>query len=170
MNLKEHLRRQLISTRQFTEKLLEAFQKPEEWTHQVHGESNHALWIVGHIGHSDNFFISLLVPDRAHARQGFPEVFGMGSRPTSEPQAYPSVEETLAYMRERRQTLLSILEDLPVADLERSTPEGTPDFLSTYAQVFQAAGWHEGMHAGQLTVVRRALGHAPLTKPPEPKP
>jgi hypothetical protein len=62
-----------------------------------------------------------------------------------------------------------ILEGLNDEDLDKPTPEGAPDFLATVRHVFELAVWHEGIHVGQLTVARRALGHAPLVDmPPEP--
>ncbi|MEK6237893.1 MAG: DinB family protein, partial [Planctomycetales bacterium] len=86
----------------------------------------------------------------------------MGSHPTTDVSAYPPVEEVLAHMRERRETLLKILDGLSEAELEQATPEGAPDFLGTFEAVFRMAGWHEGMHAGQLTIARRSLGHSPF--------
>jgi len=34
--------------------------------------------------------------------------------------------------------------------------------LADYAAVFEMAIWHEGLHSGQLSSVRRALGHGPV--------
>jgi hypothetical protein len=68
----------------------------------------------------------------------------------------------LDYMRDRRQALLTALENLSEEELDTRTPKGTPEFLADYGMVFQAASWHEGMHTGQLTTVRRSLGHVPL--------
>ena len=66
-------------------------------------------------------------------------------------------------MRERRQTLLVVLESMSDEELQRTTPPGTPDFLRDYAAVFQTASWHEGLHSGQVSVTHRALGHKPVT-------
>jgi uncharacterized damage-inducible protein DinB len=162
MSLKSHLRQALVSTREFSERLLQAFHTPEEWTHQVHAQSNHALWFVGHIGNTDNFFVGVIAPERAVPRAGYRERFGPGSQPTNRPADYPAPDEVLAYMRERRAVLLSLLDEMDEARLETPTPKGSPEFIPDFASVFRTAGWHEGVHAGQLTVVRRALGHPPL--------
>ena len=160
--LKERLQRQLVSARQMSARLLEDFKTPEQWTTQVHPGCNHALWFAGHMGYVDNFFISVAAPDRAIKRQDMDEKFGMGSQPTSDPALYPPVAQVLEFMRERRQTLLDVLDKMTEADLSKPTPEGSPDFLSDLASVFEMAIWHEGMHSGQLTVARRALGHTPV--------
>lgn len=168
MSLKERIKANLTQARDMTEGILASFQSPEDWTYQVHPKANHALWIAGHLGHADNFFLTLLDPEKGVEKEGWSEAFGMGSQPTSDPAAYPPVAEVLEFFRERRQTLLDILENLPEADLAKKTPEGSPEFLSDFEQVLEVAVWHEGVHSGQLTVAHRALGNPPLYGQPEP--
>jgi uncharacterized damage-inducible protein DinB len=162
MSLKERLQRQLIDLRQLSERLLQDFTTPEEWTYQVHPGSNHALWFAGHMATIDNFFLSLVAPERAIKLPDLQTKFGMGSQPTNQPAEYPPPEEVLAIMRERRGTLLSVLEGMSDDDLARKLPAGTPDFLSDVGSVFELAIWHEGHHRGQVSLARRALGHQPL--------
>ena len=162
MSLKARLRRQLEQARGYSERLLAAFDTPEQWTHQVHDRANHALWFAGHMGVTDNFFISLIDPKLAREQEGFQSRFGIGSQPTSNPADYPPPQEVLAYMRDRRATFLSLLDRLSDEELTRSMPAGTPDFLPDVGSVFQAAAWHEGLHVGQVTVAHRALGHEPF--------
>jgi len=156
------LKDRLLSARGFTHRVLEDFKQPSDWVQQVCDQSNHALWFVGHIANTDNFFVSLLAPERAATKQGFQETFGMGSSPTPDLSAYPPVEEVRSYMDDRRETLLSILDGLNEEDMARKTPEGAPDFLSDFGQVFETAIWHEAIHTGQLTMIRRSLGHKPI--------
>jgi hypothetical protein len=162
MDSKDRFRRQLKSARELSEKLLADFHTPDEWTHQVHPGANHALWFVGHMATTDNFLISLLAPDRATTSETFTSLFGMGSQPTRDIDKYPPVNEVLETMRERRRVLLSILDDLSEEDLAKKTPKGAPDFTPDFASVFELAIWHEGLHSGQLSLVRRSLGHSPL--------
>lgn len=65
-------------------------------------------------------------------------------------------------MRERREALLGILDELSDEDLGNKTPPGSPDFLPDIGSVFETAIWHEGLHSGQLSMIRRSLGHKPL--------
>lgn len=163
MSLQDRLRRQLVKTRELSEKLLADFHTREEWLHQVHPGCNHALWFAGHMANSDNFFLSLVAPQKSVTLEGFAPRFGMGSHPTSEPGDYPPPADVLETMRERRRTLLAVLDELSDDDLASPTPAGSPDFLTDFAAVFEMANWHEAMHAGQLSVTRRALGHKPLS-------
>ncbi len=162
MDLKQSFQRALRHARTVSEGMLNAFTSPDQWTHQVHPGANHALWFAGHIGVVDNFFIAVVDPSRARPLPEFEAKFNMGSAPTNRPEDYPPPEEVLQYMRERRATLTDLLEALSLDDLSRPTRAGTPSFLPDVASVFEAAVWHEGLHTGQMSVARRALGHGPL--------
>ena len=165
MSLKARLQRQLIAARETSERFLEDFNDPPDWTRQVHHGANHALWFVGHMAHTDNFFVSIVAPDLARELNEYGVKFGMGSQPTSDPNDYPRASEVLQRMRERRKVLLGILAGFEESDLGRPTPDGAPDFLSDVASVFEMAVWHEGLHSGQLSVTRRALGFQPVRNP-----
>ena len=71
MSLQDRLRRQLVKTRDLSEKLLADFHTPEQWVHQVHPGCNHALWFAGHMANSDNFFLSLVAPNQSRPLAGF---------------------------------------------------------------------------------------------------
>ncbi len=161
MSMIERLQHQLQSARGFTQRILEDFKSPQDWVAQVCNQSNHALWFIGHMATTDNFFISLLRPEKAAAKDNYQELFGLGSTPSPKLEDYPPVDEVRAYMNDRRTVLLEILATLSDDDLATKTPDGTPDFLADYGQVFETAIWHEGLHSGQLTMVRRSLGHKP---------
>lgn len=167
MGLKKRIRQQLISARDISERFLADFESPEQWLYQVHPGTNHALWFAGHMGQTDNFFVSLIHPARRVEKENWGEMFGMGSQPSNNPDDYPPPAEVLDFMRDRREALLSALDSLDEDQLDMPTPAGTPDFLADYGMVFQAAAWHEGMHAGQLSIVRRAIGHTPVLGQPE---
>ncbi|MBL8829377.1 MAG: DinB family protein [Planctomycetaceae bacterium] len=162
MSSKECLERQLVKAREYTEKMLADFKTPADWTHQVHKNANHALWFVGHMCASDNFFISVVAPERAVKLPFTDDQFGMGSQPVSDAAAYPPPDEVLTLMRERRATLLDCLAKLDEADLAKPTPKELADFCPTIGGIFEMAVWHEGLHSGQVSVARRAIGAKPV--------
>lgn len=166
MDLNARLANQLKVVRGISEALLAVFRTPEEWTHQVHPHANHALWFAGHVGTVDNFMIARLDAAKLAEPSGYRERFGMGSRPTANPADYPPAEEVVKFMRERREVLLGILEGLNEGDLQKPAPAGTPEFMRDVASIFEAAAWHEALHAGQVTVARRSLGHPPMVDAP----
>jgi uncharacterized damage-inducible protein DinB len=166
MTLRLRLENQLKLIREVSEKLLAAFHTPQQWTYQVHEQANHALWFAGHIGTVDNFMIARFDPQKVKEPKGFLNKFSMGSRPSPNPADYPPAEAVLAFMRERRAALLSILAGLSEEDLLKPSPPGTPPFMPDLASIFEATVWHEALHAGQVTVARRALGHPPMADAP----
>ena len=162
MSAKERLRNQLVSAREYSKSLLADFRTPEQWTHQVHPHANHALWFAGHMAMTDNYWISTVAPEKVFQRPDFEKAFGTGSQPTSNPADYPAADEVLRVMDERRATLLGVLDGLDEVDLQKPLPKGSPEFLRDVGSVFETAVWHEGLHSGQLSGARRAMGHKPV--------
>jgi hypothetical protein len=158
----ERLRKRLENTRTFSMRLLEDFNTPEEWARQLHEGGNHAIWFIGHMGTTDNFMISVLSPERSESAGELGDKFGMGSQPSSKVTDYPPVDELLAYMAGRREVFMEILGEMDDAALAEKTPEGSPGFMTDYASVFETAIWHEALHCGQLSMIRRALGNPPI--------
>jgi hypothetical protein len=165
MKLVQRLLAQLRVVRETAEQMLKDFKTPDEWTHQVAPGANHALWFAGHMATCDNWLIQLVDPKRAKPMEDWDPVFSMGSRPTSNPADYPPVAEVLEAMRERRATLVEVLLGMSPDELSAPPPEGMPDFVTDMASLAEGAIWHEAMHLGQVSVARRALGHAPLFDP-----
>ena len=165
MEYKPRLKEQLQRARETSEKMLASFKTPKDWTHQVHPSANHAIWFAGHMASADNFFVGMFAPDKAITLPpGWKEMFGMGSKPSPNPNDYPPPEEVLRLMRDRRGAVLAVLDSLNEADLSKPLPKGAPDFFKDRdtASVFELMVWHEGIHTGQLSIARRALGNEPL--------
>ncbi len=162
MDYKPRLKALLEQARQTSENMLASFKTPQDWTYQVHPNANHAMWFAGHMASADNFFVGVVSPDKATTLPpGYKEMFGMGSKPSPKPGDYPPPEEVLKVVRDRRQALLAALDSLSEADLAKQ-PKDAPDFFKDMASVFELAIWHEGIHTGQISIARRALGHPPL--------
>jgi len=167
MDVKTRLVNQLKLIRQKSEQILDAFHTPQQWTYQVHPQANHALWFVGHVGTMDNHLVGMVDPLRVEQREGYAERFDIGSRPSANPADYPAVEEVLDFWRKRRSVLIDLLEGLDEQTLARPAAGDTPPIISDIASVFETAVWHEALHLGQVSVARRALGHAPLVDRPQ---
>ena len=82
---------------------------------------------------------------------------------------YPDHEKVKQYFEGRREVLVSVLKELSQAELNQPAPPaesrspiaGAPNI----GQAFFFIAYHEGMHSGQLTLIRRSLGHEPLFGP-----
>lgn len=171
MAIKDRLKMWLELSRKTSEGMLADFKTPDDWVYQVDPAANHAMWFVGHMTSTDNFVISMLAPDKAiELPVNYQDLFGMGSKPVGDPAIYPTPADALRLLRERRQTLLAVLDTLSDEELNKPVPPGSPSFLADNAAMFQFIVYHEGVHTGQMSIARRALGHAPLmgAAPPEP--
>jgi len=171
MAKKDRLKMWLDKSRQTSEAMLTDFKTPDDWVYQVDPSANHAMWFVGHMASTDNYVISMVAPEKTvDLPANYNGLFGMGSKPVNDPATYPSPEEALRLMRKCRQALLALLDKMSDEDLAKPIAGGGPEFLTDNASVFELIVWHEGIHCGQMSVARRALGHAPLMggAPPEP--
>src|SRR6266480_1710202 len=165
MSQADRLLRQLGTIRDMSEKILAAFESPDDWCRQLVPGTNHALWFAGHMATTDNYFISRVAPGREKQLEGWDKLFGMGSKPTNDPDDYPPVAEVLDTMRERRGLLVELLQGRTDAELFGPPAAGASDFLPDLATIFEMTTWHETLHLGQVTSVRRALGHRPVFDP-----
>ena len=161
MDLKQRILWQLQTIRQLSEQMLPAFKSPQDWTHQIFPGANHALWIVGHLAMVDNSILGRVF-SKPVDKPGYPEKFGRQSKPSSNPVDYPSPDEVVTLYHERRSTLLACIESFPESDFEKPVPPGGPPFIHNVGQMFAFTAVHEGTHTGQLSMIRRALGHAPI--------
>ncbi|HNO78242.1 MAG TPA: DinB family protein [Phycisphaerae bacterium] len=162
MSRKAFIKEGLKLSRGFTNRMLDKFEKDSDWLYQVHPEANHAMWCAGHIALVDEFFVKLTCPEKAIDLSADEKLFGMGTKPVSDASAYPTPAEIRKRLSDSHERLLGVLEGLSEDDLDKPTPEGSPDFLPTLESVFRLAVFHEGVHAGQMSIANRGLGHAPL--------
>ena len=162
IEIKPRIRYLLERTRGFSDKLLATFLQPSEWLHQVVPGGNHALWFTGHMGIVDIWLMRTVAPGSAtEAPPVFREKFGPKSQPTSNPADYPPSDQVLTFMRDQRSALLQLFDRLPEDEMTRSL-SGGPPFIRDVGSAFEFLVFHEGLHAGQVTVARRALEHPPI--------
>ena len=134
---------------------------PDKLHHQPTEGGNHALWILGHLAVSDDLFLSKLGGTPAKCAEDWFKRFGMGSKPSPNAKDYPPVAEVKDHLAARREDLLVWFKSMDEAKLRESLPAGWTEFAPTYAGLMFSMAWHEGLHGGQLTIIRKSLGLAP---------
>ncbi|MFO0858899.1 MAG: DinB family protein [Phycisphaerales bacterium] len=121
-----------------------------------HGHETHALWQVGHLAHTYDWFGTVLGTSDGKCPEGYDKLFGGGSKPVDDPLAYPSwddVKDEFGKARDRFIKLAANTKDAlgaPVGD--------TGGWITTKLQSLDRAAWHNGWHLGQISTVRKALG------------
>jgi hypothetical protein len=131
---------------------------PDELCHQPVPGAHHALWVLGHLACSDDYFATSLGGRESVIDPKWQELFGMGSKLIDDPSAYPSLGEVMTGLEGARQGVLEAFRAMDEQKLSSPTPDDWQAFAPTYAAVMASIAFHEGFHAGQLSAVRRSLG------------
>lgn len=120
--------------------------------------ANHATWILGHITWVDDTVLQLWGGRATGLPANWPDLFAWKSAPETDAGRYPSFSDMKNHLHERREVLVGWFGTLDDATL-RSRLGGELDwFARSIGHLPGSIACHENMHAGQLTVVRKALG------------
>ena len=133
----------------------------DRWLHQPCAGGNHAQWIAGHIASEDDDVLTKLKPRPSKLPDGWVAQFGMGSTPSPDARKYPSKGKVMEVLASQREELLSWFASMDEVQLSAPVPDDWKSFAPTYGALMPGLAWHEGLHTGQLTVVRKSLGIKP---------
>lgn len=148
-------------SRGFLKMLLEGLTDEQMMTRPC-PKGNHAAWIVGHLAWTDDSFLQGLAGQASGIPESWNAMFGMKSEPSDDPAAYPPREELMRRLDDRREGVRAWLSGLSEAELTAPIEGDMAQFARTLAMVPSSLSFHEGMHAGQLSMARRAAGLGPL--------
>lgn len=115
------------------------------------------MHIMGHLAYADTMILGMIAPDEARLPEGFNEAFGQGAVTKDDPADYPPlalVRETMASMREKTRARFAALDE---ATLLKPFEGEMARFGRNLAHLAQTCAWHEALHSGQLTQIRRTL-------------
>lgn len=119
---------------------------------------NHMLWHMGHLAVNYDWFASAIDGKSSIASKTDYERFGMGSKPVSDPAAYPSLPDVRRLYDTTWQRFIAAAESLSEADATRPACVESHGFLADRLDAVNKAAWHDGWHAGQVSGLRKALG------------
>jgi hypothetical protein len=157
--------RQIGFARTYTTRLLDSV--PEsDWFRQPAGGVTHVAWQVGHLAMAQYRMALERIrgprpEDAALISEDFLRLFGRDSVPDPDPARYPTIPEIRAvFDRVDRQ----LHQELPaVQDSDLDSPLLKPHSLAkTKLEALLWCAQHEMVHAGQIGLLRRLLGHPPL--------
>ncbi len=151
----------LMFARKFTLALLEGISEDQR-AHAPCSSANPSAWILGHLCWTDDHFSSTLGQQPSQIPDDWAATFGMKSTPSTTPDAYPTLKELSEVLGTTRTKLIDWINSLSTEQLAAPLPDNLSGFASNYANLVSTIAWHEGMHAGQLTVVRKSLGLDPV--------
>jgi hypothetical protein len=156
---------QIRSARKYTEHLLETIDETD-WFRMPVGGVTHVAWQVGHLAYAE-YRLALerirgvaagdaeLIPER------FQRLFGRQSVPDPDPSHAPAPAELRGVFDRVHRQALAELANFSDADLDIPIPSPHP-LARNRREVLLWCGQHEMLHAGQIGLLRRLLGQAPL--------
>lgn len=165
MSRLEMAREQIIQARSYTLWLLDQVD-PALWFWQPPGCVTHVAWQAAHLAMAEYRLALERIrgrrpEDEALLSADFLARFGRDSVPDPDPARNPTPAELRAMLTRVHERVLSELRDLPEEELDRSA--GKPHrFFSTKLGALLWCSRHEMLHAGQIGLLRRLMGEAPL--------
>lgn len=147
----------LAFARRLTLGLLDGFEG-DAWFHRPFAGANHALWTLGHIAWADDEFLEKLKGRSPQLPPKWYELFAMGSTVEDEAGAYPDPKELFDALAVQREDLLAWFASMNDEQLAAPLPDDWKSFAPNFGAVMSSIAWHEGFHAGQLSVIRKSLG------------
>lgn len=159
------VREQITKAREYTLRLLEAT-PPTQWFIMPAAGISHIGWQAGHLAVAE-FRLTLerirgsRPEDEKLITPTFVQAFGRLSAPHNDAQAYPSVGEIRAVLDRVHAQGLKELATLTDADLDQLSDKPHPQFTTKFGAL-QWCSHHEMVHAGQIGLLRRQLGHPAL--------
>lgn len=165
MNAKDLLIERLNVARKWTNSLLADIDESQWFEMPPTGGTGHVAWQIGHIAASH----LVLIPNRCFGRpftdyvsDEFRAPFIRGSVPCSDRGKYPAISEIRAFFENTQNQCILLVQSIAESELSQPAgPEPHP-LIANKAGAINHAAMHETFHAGQIAMIRRHLGKAPL--------
>lgn len=156
---------QIQRVRGYTARLID-HTDPDQWFWQPAGGVTHLAWQVGHLAMAQ---YRLLLERLRGVRPGDDDLippeyftlFGKDSTPDPDPERSPSPKEIRSVFDRVYAQALIELPGVVDADLDQAPLRPHPLFNTKYESLIWSAN-HELIHAGQIGLLRRLQGQAPL--------
>ncbi len=130
----------------------------DKMTAQAPGQPNHCLWTLGHLASTYDWGAGVIDGKPSGLPENYNTLFGMGSVPSPDAKAYPSVDEVRAEYKRAFARLRAAAAGLTPAQCAESVSAATGEFASTKLDLVHKLAWHDGWHLGQLATLRKFLG------------
>ena len=156
---------QIIAAREYTNSLLEAIDQ-KQWFQQPVEEINHVAWQVGHLAMAQYGLVLFRqrgrnLEDTKLMSSAFRKKFSRGSTPNQDPEFYPSIQEIINVYDKVYTQSMEELATYPVDQLNEPVDDPYAAYPTKLGCLIFCAH-HEMLHAGQIGMLRRLLGLAPI--------
>jgi len=129
--------------------------RPEDWFRKPSDDSNHMMWLLGHvIVHRGQVLRNL----GAQWDSSWAPLFARGVERVADAE-YPSVDEMRAAWDQISEQLKTALRAAPEDLLAKPAPEGPPSFDKKLSGTVAFFAFHDTYHTGQVSFLRKWLGY-----------
>jgi uncharacterized damage-inducible protein DinB len=132
----------------------------DKWFTQPCPDSNHLMWVTGHILNIRGHMVLRLLG--AQPKPYWDELFKRGGK-LVQPERYPRPEEVRGAWTEVANELSAAFTSVSEKTLAQPAPQtNAPTFDGTVGGLIAFFALHEGYHVGQLGYLRKFLGYSQL--------
>ncbi len=142
-------------------RLLESL-SDEQLVARAGGAGNHALWIMGHIAHSDDAVVSTFTGEPSCLPGGHDALFATKTSVSDNAADYPNRDELLNRMTKARERVTGWVKSLDDKSALQASPKQLAPFARNPIAAAHGVSQHEFMHAGQVATIRASLGLQPF--------
>src|SRR5215211_7317324 len=128
---------------------------PEHWFKNPGDDSNHLMWIMGHLVVHRGHTLKTLGVDWNNE---WVSLFARGTDRLADT-AYPSAEEMRAAWEQVSAELANTLQQPPADMLAKDAPKGPPTFNGKVDGTVAFFAFHDTYHVGQISYLRKWLGY-----------
>lgn len=122
------------------------------------GFQNSIRWNLGHIYLSHENLIHSFIKEKGNVPEGFAELFGFNTNPGIWETTPPSLNELRELLAEQPRRLRESFAGRLAQKGEKPFRMTNEIAFETLAEVVSFANWHEGLHQGAITTLKRVQG------------
>ena len=129
--------------------------KAEDWYRQPGDESNHLMWLLGHVIVHRGLVLKQVGADW---NASWASLFARGTERVDAAQ-YPSIEEMRDAWNQVSAQIKATLNESPAEVLTKPSAEGIPSFDQQVSGTVAFLAFHDTYHTGQISFLRKWLGY-----------
>lgn len=127
------------------------------------GDLKPLVWYLGHVAVTKDYFLELHAGQPSQLSEEHKARFGRGSDGSADFADGPSKDELLATLKAAQERIKTFVGGLKAEDLDREHEgEVFHPILQKLGSALNLVSVHDGYHAGQIAMIRRAMGKDPL--------
>jgi hypothetical protein len=127
----------------------------EDWFRKPGDDSNHLMWVMGHLVVHRGLTLQLL---GGQWDSSWASLFARGAQRVADTE-YPSFEEIQSAWKQVSTDLSAALRNPPAELLAKPAPTGSPSFDGNASGTVAVLAFHDTYHVGQISYLRKWLGY-----------